>query len=162
MIGIGCQRSAEAIKDAGPAIIGVARVHSGYAFVNEAQPAAPIERRNRDRHARDHRVRKRQNEHEREAPVRNDLGVFADVFDRVPVISIDKTESAPNSRIDFDVRNRPRRRREEPSSGQRRIEPRVKDTLGRRVEAPVEPQRSQSFDAAQSFHYRWNRRRLGS
>ena len=209
MIGIGCQRSAKAIKDAGPAIVGVDRVPAGYPFVNEAQPAAPIERRNRDRHARDRRVRKRQNEHEREAPVRNDLGVFADVFDRVAVISIDETESAPNSRIDFDVRDRPRRRREEPSSGQRRIEPRAKDTLGRRVEAPREPQRSAGFDLPRStfarsptsgacyllghpmmfnyegfgrsrlrfhfacpvlkrstrlnpFHYRWNRRRLGS
>jgi hypothetical protein len=66
------------------------------------------------------------------------------------VISIDETESAPDSRIDFDVRDRPRRRREEPSSGQRRIEPRVKDALGRRVEAPREPQRSAGFDIPRS------------
>ena len=72
----------------------------------------------------------------------SDLDVLAGVFDCALIISIHETESAPDARIDVDVRDRPRRRREEPSCGKRRIEPRVKDTLRPRIETPREPQRS--------------------
>jgi hypothetical protein len=75
----------------------------------------------------------------------DDLDVFAGVLGDLAVSPLHEAERAFDTRIDFDMRHRTRRRREQPPARDPGIEPGVEDTVGSRAEAAGDAYRTISL-----------------